>query len=214
MSHDVKGRRKMMAGLGVTAAAVALGSRGASAQSGPAPFQPTRHAQDDWMDTLPGKHRVILDVTTVEGIPEGIRFAGNLFTGHKVGYGIEEADLAIIMVLRHGATAYGYADAIWAKYGKSMGGRDAASPPTANQYDTGDRKQLSGLAKRGVHFVVCGSASQGIARRIAGTGGDADATMKEMTANMIPNSHITVGVAGVVPVAHAQERGYSYLYVG
>lgn len=214
MSHDVKGRRKLMSGLGVTAAAVALGTRSTSAQTTPAAFQPARHAQDDWMDTLPGKHRVILDVTSAEGIPEGIRFAGNLFTGHKVGYGIEEADLAIIMVLRHGATAYGYADAIWAKYGKSMGGRDATSPPTANQYDTGDRKQLSGLAKRGVHFVVCGSASQGIARRIAGTGGDADATMKEMTANMIPNSHITVGVAGVVPVAHAQERGYSYLYVG
>ncbi|NUN16097.1 MAG: hypothetical protein HUU55_20925, partial [Myxococcales bacterium] len=85
---------------------------------------------------------------------------------------------------------------------------------TANQYDTGDRRQLSGLARRGVHFIVCGSASQGIARRIAGAGGDADATMKEMTANMIPNSHIAVGVAGVVPVAHAQERGYSYLYVG
>lgn len=214
MSHDVKGRRKMMTGLGATAAAVALGSRGAGAQAGPAPFQPARHAQDDWMDRLPGKHRVILDVTSVEGMPEGIRFAGNLFTGHRVGYGIEEADLAIIMVLRHDATAYGYADAIWARHGASMGGRHAASPPTANQYDTGDRRQLSGLARRGVHFIVCGSASQGIARRIAGAGGDADATMKEMTANMIPNSHIAVGVAGVVPVAHAQERGYSYLYVG
>jgi hypothetical protein len=35
-----------------------------------------------------------------------------------------------------------------------------------------------------------------------------------MTANLIPNSHIIVGVAGVVPLAHAQERGYSYLFVG
>ncbi|MGE0463626.1 MAG: hypothetical protein AB7Q16_19870 [Vicinamibacterales bacterium] len=214
MSKDVKGRRKLMSGLGVTAAAVALGARTSNAQAAPAAFQPARHAQDDWMDSLPGKHRVILDITSPAGMPEGIRFAGNLFTGHKVGYGMEDAELAIIMVLRHGATAYGYTDAIWGKYGKAMGGRDAASPPTANQYDTGDRKQLSGLAKRGVHFVICGSASQGIARRIAGAGGDAEATMKEMTANMIPNSHIIVGVAGVVPTAHAQERGYSYLYVG
>lgn len=214
MSHDVKGRRKLMTGLGVTAAAVALGSRGAAAQASPAPFQPARHAQDDWMDALPGKHRVILDITSVEGIPEGLRFAGNLFAGHKAGYGVGEAELAIIMVLRHGATAYGYTDAIWGKYGKSMGGREETAPPTANQYDTGERKPLSGLAKRGVHFVVCGSASMGLARRIAGPNGDADATMKEMTANMVPNSHIMVGVAGVVPVAHAQERGYSYLFVG
>lgn len=213
MTRDVKGRRKLMSGLGVTAAAMALGSRTAVAQA-PAPFQPARHAQDDWMESLPGKHRVILDVTSPEGVPDALRFAGNLFTGHKTGYGLEDADLAIVVVLRHGATVYGYSDAIWGKYGKSMGGRDAAAPPNANQYDTGDRKQLSGLAKRGVHFVVCGSASLGIARRIAGPDGDADAMIKEMTANMIPNSHIAVGVAGVVPVSHAQERGYSYLYVG
>ena len=73
---------------------------------------------------------------------------------------------------------------------------------------------MSDLAKRGVHYVICGSASMGIARRLAGEKGDADAMIKEMTANMIPNSHIIVGVAGVVPVTHAQERGYSYLYVG
>jgi intracellular sulfur oxidation DsrE/DsrF family protein len=213
MTHDVKGRRRLMSGLGVTAAAVALGSRGATAQAPPAPFQPARHAQDDWLDRLPGKHRVILDVTSPEGVPEGIRFAGNLFTGHKVGYGVEEAEMAIVMVLRHGATAYGYGEAIWAKHGKLLDSK-ATEPPKANPYDAPPRSALSGLAKRGVHFVVCGSASQGIARRLAGANGDAEAMMKEMTANMIPNSHITVGVAGVVPLAHAQERGYSYLYVG
>jgi len=213
MSHDVKGRRELMTGLGVTAAAVALGSRPASAQAGPSPFQPTRHAQDDWMDTLPGKHRVILDVTSADGVPESLRFAGNLFNGHKVGYGLEDADLALIIVLRHAATAYGYGEAIWAKHGKLLDSK-AAEPPKANPFDAPPRNALSGLAKRGVHFVVCGSASLGIARRLAGANGDADAMIKEMTANMIPNSHITVGVAGVVPVSHAQERGYSYLYVG
>lgn len=218
MSKSVKGRRQLMSGLGVTAAAVALGSNTtARAQGAPAPFQPARHAQDDWMDTLPGKHRIILDMTSPEALPEGIRFAGNLFAGHKNGYKLEENEVAIIMVLRHSATAYGYTDAIWSKYGRSLGGGNtdpAAPPPTANPYNTGDRMQLAGLAKRGVHFVVCGSASLGLARRIAGQNGDADAIVKEMTANVLPSGHLAMGVAGVVPLAHAQERGYSYLYVG
>jgi intracellular sulfur oxidation DsrE/DsrF family protein len=215
MQQDGKTRRRLVAGLGAAAGAVAMGTR-TSAQA-PKTFEPARHTQDDWLDTLPGTHRVILDVTSPDGVPDAIRFAGNLFTGHQTGYDIPEKDLAIVIVLRHSATAYGYTDAIWSKYGKSMGGGSddpAAAAPTANPYDSGERKQLSGLAKRGVHFIVCGSASLGLARRIAGANGNPDATIKEMTANLIPSSHITVGVAGVVPLAHAQERGYSYLYVG
>jgi intracellular sulfur oxidation DsrE/DsrF family protein len=215
MKQDGKGRRQLVAGLGAAATAVAMGAR--SGAQAPKPFEPARHAQDDWMDKLPGTHRVILDVTTPPAMPDAIRFAGNLFTGHQTGYDVAEKDLAIIIVLRHSATAHGYTDAIWSKYGKSMGGGSddpAAPPPTANPYDSGERMQLSGLAKRGVHFIICGSASLGLARRIAGASGNADATIKEMTANLIPNSHIVVGVAGVVPLAHAQERGYSYLFVG
>jgi len=214
MTKDVKGRRELIAGIGTTAAAVALASGTAvTAEGSGTEFEPARHSQDEWLDKLPGKHRVILDVTSPEGVPEGLRFVGNLFTGHKTGYGLDDSDVAIVVVLRHAATAYGYGEGIWSKYGKLLDSK-AAEAPTANPYDAPPRNQLSGLAKRGVHFVVCGSASLGIARRLAGQGGDADAMMKEMTANMIPNSHIIVGVAGVVPVAHAQEYGYSYIYVG
>jgi intracellular sulfur oxidation DsrE/DsrF family protein len=215
MQQDGKARRRLVAGLGAAAGAVAMGVRSDAQAS--RTFEPARHSQDDWMDKLPGTHRVALDVTSPDGVPDAIRFAGNLFTGHQTGYDVPDKDLAIIIVLRHSATAYGYTDAIWSKYGKSMGGGNddpGAATPTANPYDSGERMQLSGLAKRGVHFIVCGSASLGLARRIAGANGNPDTTIKEMTANLIPNSHITVGVAGVVPLAHAQERGYSYLFVG
>lgn len=215
MERDVKGRRQLVAGLSAAATAVAMGTR-TSAQA-PGPFQPARHPQDDWMEALPGKHRIILDLTSPAALPEGIRFAGNLFTGHKTGYGLEDSDVAIIMVLRHSATAYGYTDAIWSKHGRSLGGGNsdpAAPPPVANPYNTGENPQLAGLAKRGVHFVVCGSASLGLARRIAGANGKPDEVIKEMAANVLPNGHLAIGVAGVVPVAHAQERGYSYLFVG
>ena len=105
MKKDVSGRRQLIAGIGTTAAAVALSSAGAAAQGPATTFQPARHQQDDWMDTLPGKHRVILDITSPEGVPDGLRFVGNLFTGSKTGYGLEDRDLALIVVLRHSATA-------------------------------------------------------------------------------------------------------------
>ena len=215
MTKHVKGRRQLMTGLGVTATAVALGATTIEAQTPAGTFEAARHASDEWMGKMPGKHRVVIDVTSPGGIPDGIRFAGNLFTGNKTGYGVEEAEMAIIMVLRHSATAYGYTDAIWSKYGKSMARRrrrGRAPAPTTNAYNSGERMQLSGLAKRGVQFMICGTASRGLSRRIAGQAGDGDAVYKELEANLIPNARIVA--AGVVGVTHAQEYGFSLLYVG
>jgi intracellular sulfur oxidation DsrE/DsrF family protein len=206
---DSPDRRRLIAGLGAAATAAGLG--GVVRAQSPAPFTPTLHPQDAWMSAMPGKHRVVLDVTSPEGMPDGIRFAGNLFNGNKSGYGVEESELALIMVLRHSATAYGYSNAIWSKYGKSMDSR-AATPPTANPFDSGERTQLSNLAKRGVQFMVCGTASRGLAGRIAGQGGDADAVLKEMAANLITSARIVS--AGVVGVTHAQDHGFTLLYVG
>jgi hypothetical protein len=63
-----------------------------------------------------------------------------------------------------------------------------------------------------VQFAVCDQASHGVARRIAGSSGDADATYKEMVASMIPNSRLVV--IGVIGVTRAQEYGYSVVHAG
>lgn len=211
MSSQKQNRRALIAGLGMAATTATFGARGARAQSTSSPFTPARHEQDAWMGAMPGKHRVVLDVVTPPGVPDGIRFAGNLLTHNKSGYGVEESEMALIVVLRHSATAFGYNAAMWSKYGKSLDSK-ATPPPTANPYDSGERMQLSGLAKRGVQFMVCGSASRGIASRIAGQDGDVEAVLKEIAANLIPNARMVS--AGVVGVTHAQEYGFSLLHVG
>lgn len=213
MAQQKKGRRAMLAGLGAVAAAGALGAPAAGAQT-PAtsdPFVPALHSEDAWLSALRGKHRIIMDVTTPAHLPDAVRFAGNLFAGHKTGYGVDESDLAVVICLRHVVTAYGYADAMWAKYGKTM---DPELTPVAatNPYNSGSRMQFADLAKRGVQFMVCATASRGLAGRIAGQGGDADAVMKELAGNLIPSSRLVP--AGVIGVTHAQERGFAYLYVG
>ena len=209
MKQDVKGRRRLVAGLGAAATAVAMGSP-TNAQA-PAPATPVRHAQDAWIGQMPGQHRVILDVTTAEGMPDAIRFVGNLYTGHQTGYNVPESDLAIIVVLRHSATAYGYNNTLWSKHGKVLDSK-AATAPAGNPYDSGDRVQLSALAKRGVQFMVCGTASRGISRRLAGENGDAEAAFKEMEGSLIASARLVP--AGVIGATHAQEYGFSYLYVG
>lgn len=207
--HEKKSRRAMLAGLGSVAAAGTLGVQTSTAQG--TAFTPALHKEDDWLSVIPGKHRVILDVTSPEHVPDAIRFVSNFFTGHKSGYGVEESELALVVCFRHSATAYGYADAIWSKHGKIFDGK-ADPAPAANPFNAPGRTQLADLAKRGVHFMVCGTASRGLASRIAGQGGDVDAVMKEMAANLIPSARIVP--AGVIGVTHAQERGYALLYVG
>lgn len=218
MKHGLWARRSLMSGMGAVAAAFAFGARPASAQTPSAPFQPARHPQDEWLDKIPGKHRVILDVTTAQGVPEALGFTNNLYSGNKTAYGIEETDLAMVVVLRHSATVFAFNDAIWAKYGKPMADAvkytapNSTEPPKVNPYNAAPRSALDALAKRGVQFAVCDTASHRFARMLAGASGDAEAVYKDMAAHMIPSSRFVA--AGVIGMTRAQEYGYSVLHVG
>ena len=121
--QNMQQRRTILTSLGAMAAAGALHARRAEAQSAPSEsFTPTLHTQDEWMSAMKGQHRVVLDVTSPTGVPDAIRFAGNLLTGHKNGWGVEESDVAVLVCFRHGATPFGYTDAVWSKYGSYASG--------------------------------------------------------------------------------------------
>lgn len=210
MSHPTRTRRAVLAGIGAVATASVTGTSSVAAQSPTTtPFTPALFDTDAWMSAMRGRQRVVLDVESPERMPDAIRFVGNIFTAHKTAYGLDEAETAIIVCFRHSATPMGYTDAIWSKYGKVI---DAKNAPTANPYNSGDRQQLADLAKRGVQFMVCGTASRGLATRIAGPGGDVDAVMKEMQANVVPSGRVVA--AGIVGVIHAQNRGFALIHVG
>jgi len=86
--QNMKDRRAMIAGLGAMAAAGTFAARPAEAQGVSSDsFTPTLHSQDEWMSAMKGQHRIVLDVTSPTGVPDAIRFAGNLLTGHKIGRG-------------------------------------------------------------------------------------------------------------------------------
>ena len=68
-------------------------------------------------------------------------------------------------------------------------------------------------SSRNVSSPVCDQSTHGYAGGFARTtDGKADAVYKELTSNLIGNSHMVP--SGIVAVGHAQERGYAYAYCG
>ena len=226
-------RRTFFSRLAAGAAAVGGvigGARSAAAQgeSGSKPFTAARHKEDDWYDALPGKHRFFVDTTTPAGLGEAIFFTNNYYTANRNAYGVDAADLAVVICLRHQSTSFAFSDAIWAKYAAGLVERaggfmdpKSKAAPTLNVFRaqgygpalTNNNVTIDAIAKSGVQFAICQMATRACAAAIARhTGGKADDIYTELTANLIPNGHMVP--AGIVAVNRAQERGYSFAYTG
>jgi intracellular sulfur oxidation DsrE/DsrF family protein len=222
---------RLGAGVGVLGAATmgssaAMADVAAPAGADPA-WRPARYAQDDWYDKIPGVHRFVFDSITPDGVALTLRFANNYFNASQSAYGLKETDLAVLVVTRHKATSFGFNDAMWAKYGKQFSEQaeftdpKTKQPPTVNYYAKADDASgdpvaglMPALIKKGIHFGVCSTSTRGIAGRIAkANGGDIDAIIKELGANLICANARFVP-AGILAVNRAQEHGYSLVSVG
>jgi intracellular sulfur oxidation DsrE/DsrF family protein len=224
-------RRSFLSRLGVGLAAFGASlvpGTAADAQSAPAGqpprWQETRHPQDDWLDRVPGQHRLVFDTTMPEGLGGAMFYASNFYTANQNGYGLENADAAaVVIVLRHNSTPFAYNDAMWAKYGTVLAERShiidpkTGQAPTININNTSTPQNLGttldSLIARGAHFAVCEMATRRISGAIAqATGGNAAAIYTELVANLIGNAHMAA--AGILAVNRAQERGYAFASVG
>ena len=228
MENGNRSRRALIVGAGSVIAAAAVGARSAQAQSSGA-FRPANHSEDGWMDQRPGTHRIFIDSATPNGAGEAILYANNLYNANKASYpGSSDADLGIIVCMRHFATPFAYSDAMWAKYGKVMGAMvnftdpKTKEAPAINLYRNSPQYALTlpnlgttidAVTKRGVYFAVCDTATHFVASQMAGPMKmTADEIYKDLSSNLIPNSRLVS--AGVMAVTRAQEHGYSLLYAG
>src|SRR5579863_3476821 len=189
-------------------------------------WEPARHEKDDWFDQLPGKHRLVFDTTAHDGVGDAILFANNFLRVNRADYNLQNSDLAVVIVVRHRATPFGYNDAMWAKYGPTIAARAKVEDPKSklapkinifNSTDYADllanrETTLDSLFKQGVQLAVCSVSTRGYAGAIAqAVGGDANAIFNELTSNLMSNSRMVP--AGIVAVNRAQERGYSLVTV-
>ena len=185
-------------------------------------WEPARHEKDDWMDELPGKHRLVFDTTTPEGFGDALAFASNFIRVNGSEYGLQSSDLAVIIIARHRSTPFGYNDAMWAKYGLELAARSKVDdpktklPPKMNLYNVPGYGELlhnrgttlDSLFKQRVQLAVCSISTRGYSGVIAqAVGGNTDAIFSELVANVLSNVHMVP--AGIVAVNRAQERGYS-----
>jgi intracellular sulfur oxidation DsrE/DsrF family protein len=218
-------RRLFLTRLGMGAGVVGAGvisSPSAEAQgAADGAWRPARHTQDDWYDKIPGVHRFLFDTSSADSMGWSLQFASNYFKANQDVYGLKESDLAVIIVARHKSTSFAYNDSIWAKYGKQLSEQadyvdpKTKEPPKINIYgpagETAQAGRMEALIKTGVQFAVCSMSTRGIATRIAKANGlEVDSVVKEITSNLIGNSHMVP--AGILAVNRAQERGYSFIY--
>ena len=198
-----------LAGVGTALAGVVALPTMSAAQSTLGPTHPA----DAWLDDLKGQHKMIFDCTSVENGGAGWTFARNFLTANTSPiYQLKDADINAIVCVRHSSSVFGFNDAMWAKYklGESQKVNDGGSPATKNPH----ANVAADLAKRGVIVAVCGMATTRIARTVAGDAGMSAADVEaDLRANLV-TSTARVVAAGVIATNRAQERGFSYTYVG
>src|SRR5690242_18935537 len=157
-------------------------------------WEPARHEKDDWFDQLPGKHRLVFDTTNHDRLGDALLFANNFVRVNQADYGLQNSDLAVVIVVRHRSTPFGYNDAMWTKYGAPIAARSIVEDPKTkqppkinlfNSAESGDQSAnrgitLDSLFKQGVQLAVCATSTRGYAVSIAqATGGNADAIFNE-----------------------------------
>ena len=157
------------------------------------------------MDRLPGRHRTFIDCATVSGAGEGMLYANNLYVANRNGYQLNESDVAIVVCLRHFATAFAYNDTIWGKYGTAISNLvqftdpKTKQLPTTNLLNSADYgmsltnfgNSIPSVVKRG-HISPCATWPRGSLRDQLGHSrqGRPEAVHKELASNLIPNSHL------------------------
>jgi hypothetical protein len=216
---------RLSAGVAAFAAAMTAAGTSAQAQSDGTAWRPARHELDDWMDKLPGKHRMVFDTTTPDGFGHALLFANNFFIANQSGYGLSNSDVAVVIVARHNSTPFAYNDRIWGKYGAAISRQanftdpKTKAAPSTNLFNAtgyGDALPnlgvaMDGVLKRGAHLAVCQMATRFFAGTIArAVNASADDIYNELAANLVANSHLAP--AGIVAVNRAQERGYTFVH--
>lgn len=175
-----------------------------------------------WLDTLGGKHRVVLDVREPN---DGMAIAWAwvyLFTGPQA-YGVSEQELGTVMVFRHNAIPFVLEDSMWKKYklGEYFKINDPQTQAAAVRHpyyqtplDPGvPNMTLKHHIERGVKVAACDMALFYYSGQIAKQQGlKHDDVKADWWAHVLPG--ITHAPSGVVANQGAVARGHSYVFAG
>lgn len=212
-------RRGFLGGL----AAAALGLTGFPGRLAAAP--PVRRASNNpefekWLDGITGKHRQVVDATApADGF--GLIMTYVWLTTQRDTYGLEDADLSAVLVVRHTAIAMALGDDVWAKYklGEQFNITDPATKAPAlrnpfahvrpGEFQPFPDAAVDKLLARGVKIGVCNVAlTLRSARAAQPLGMTKEDAKKEWVAGLLPGAAVVP--SGVLAVNRAQEHNCTY----
>lgn len=210
--HNTLVRRSFLGRL----AAVGTALAGVIALPSTSAAQPARaptHPADAWLDELKGQHKNIYDCTSLENASMGLGFARNFLSANTGPiYQLKDGDVNAIVCIRHLSSVYGFNDAMWTKYklAESQKVMENGAPATKNSF----ARMANDLSARGVIVAICGLSTARIARTVATEGGlNAADVEADFRANLVtPTARVVA--AGVIVTNRAQEKGFTYTYVG
>ena len=211
--RDFIGLAAAMAAIGVGAA---LPVATAAAAQGPS-TDFTR-----WLDSIPGKQRILLDMREPNG---GMALAWAwvwLFTAPPA-YGVPESDVGTVVVLRHNGIPIALEDSAWKKYKLGeyfkIDDPETGKPAVRNPYYLTMSEPflpdmaMQKLIDRGVRVVACDMAIHFYSGEIAKQMG-----MKHEDVKADWNAAVLPGIAhapsGVVACQGSVARGCTYLFAG
>jgi len=175
-----------------------------------------------WLGKLKGKHRQVYDTPELNG---GFALAwSRVFYMTNNETGVPDADMSVMVVLRHAAIPLAMVDAAWAKY--KFGEFFKITDPKTNApavrnifYKTAAGElplpgmDIGDLLQTGVLFGACNMAIRFYSGAMAkSTGGNAEDIRKDWLASVIPGMQVVP--SGVWAVNRAQEHGCSYCFAG
>jgi hypothetical protein len=210
--RDFMGLAAAMAAIGVGA-----GLPVAPALAAQAPTDFTR-----WLDSIPGKQRILLDMREPNG---GMAFAWAwvwLSTAPQA-YGVPEGDVGAAIVLRHNGIPVALNDAAWKKYklGEFFKIDDAETgkPAVRNPYYTRmgpdflPDMAMQKVIDRGVRVAACDMAIHFYSAALAKqTGMKHEEVKADWNAALLPG--IAHAPSGLVACQGAVARGCTYLFAG
>ena len=214
-------RRRFITNLiGGTAALAAgtVGARGLFAQgSGFPTYQPPQGGWDmSWVDKVEkAKHRLVIDSPEV-GDGLALTNAQTVLAGYADVYKTTDADMALVVVIRHKAIQMILNDGIWARWkiGEQLNVKDGGEPAVRNTFAKGGERgggsSLEALIQRGVTVLACNLALMRSAGQFAtAMNMPVDEARKLFIDSVVPG--VVRQTNGVFAVTRAQEAGAHFL---
>ena len=205
-------------------AAIAAAGLGAMLPVATAAAAPSGPATDftRWLDSISGKHRVVLDMREPNG---GLAFAWAwvwLLTAPQA-YGGPESDVGAAIVLRHNAIPVALDDSAWKKYKLGeyfkIDDPETGKPAVRNPYYLTmsepflPEMAMQKLIDRGVRVVACDMAIHFYTGLLAKQMGLKHEDVKQdWNSAVLPN--VAHAPSGVVACQGAVARGCTYLFAG